>query len=255
MVTKVYAHILDEDRKVNAQKFESAFYANPDLRGVQAPAEPAPALDVQSPAVTAEGNVITISYDSLKVRDYAVDMAMTLKVILEDDKVRFASELSNNEAHTVIRELHYPLVHGAVLPADHKLYTAEAGGRLYAEPQKVLSKLESSPYKKPEQFFRQKNVKYGAKVFMNCFALLGENQGLYFGSHDPSFQDTWHGLRAYKGKNGKFDCLELRNMSPYQSVLTSASEAMYASCAALSPFIPAKSPTPARICPTMPTIG
>ena len=42
------AHILDEDRKVNAQKFESAFYANPDLRGVQAPAEPAPALDVQS---------------------------------------------------------------------------------------------------------------------------------------------------------------------------------------------------------------
>ena len=43
-----YAHILDEDRKVNAQKFESAFYANPDLRGVQAPTEPAPALDVQS---------------------------------------------------------------------------------------------------------------------------------------------------------------------------------------------------------------
>ena len=45
---KQNAHILDEDRKVNAQKFESAFYANPDLRGVQAPAEPAPALDVQS---------------------------------------------------------------------------------------------------------------------------------------------------------------------------------------------------------------
>ncbi len=34
MVTKVYAHILDEDRKINPQKFESAFYANPDLRGV-----------------------------------------------------------------------------------------------------------------------------------------------------------------------------------------------------------------------------
>ena len=33
--------------KVNAQKFESAFYANPDLRGVQAPADPTPTLDVQ----------------------------------------------------------------------------------------------------------------------------------------------------------------------------------------------------------------
>lgn len=37
MITKVYAHILDEDRKINAQKFESAFYANPDLRNVKPP--------------------------------------------------------------------------------------------------------------------------------------------------------------------------------------------------------------------------
>ena len=27
MITDVYAHILDEDRKVNAQKFEATFYA------------------------------------------------------------------------------------------------------------------------------------------------------------------------------------------------------------------------------------
>ena len=40
MITKVYAHILDEDRKINAQKFESAFYANPDLRNAKPPQEP-----------------------------------------------------------------------------------------------------------------------------------------------------------------------------------------------------------------------
>lgn len=39
MITKIYAHILDEDRKVNAQRFEAAFYSNPDLRSVHAPAE------------------------------------------------------------------------------------------------------------------------------------------------------------------------------------------------------------------------
>ena len=47
MITSVYAHILDEDRKINAQKFESAFYANPDLRSVrppEEPKEPAPAI-------------------------------------------------------------------------------------------------------------------------------------------------------------------------------------------------------------------
>ena len=40
MVTRVYAHILDEDRKINAVKMEQAFYspqANPDLRGVRPP--------------------------------------------------------------------------------------------------------------------------------------------------------------------------------------------------------------------------
>lgn len=52
MITSVYAHILDKDRKINAQKFESAFYANPDLRSVrppEEPKEPAPAtLDLEA---------------------------------------------------------------------------------------------------------------------------------------------------------------------------------------------------------------
>ena len=52
MITSIYAHILDEDRKVNAQKFETVFYAKPDLRNVRPPEEPAksePAtLDLES---------------------------------------------------------------------------------------------------------------------------------------------------------------------------------------------------------------
>lgn len=35
MITEIYAHILDEDRKINAQKFETAFYSNPDMRPVE----------------------------------------------------------------------------------------------------------------------------------------------------------------------------------------------------------------------------
>lgn len=35
MITDIYAHILDEDRKVNAQKFYMAFYSNPDMRDVE----------------------------------------------------------------------------------------------------------------------------------------------------------------------------------------------------------------------------
>jgi hypothetical protein len=55
MITKVYAHILDEDRKLNAQKFETAFYSNPDLREVRAPAAPAaPAPSDSSSQLAAE---------------------------------------------------------------------------------------------------------------------------------------------------------------------------------------------------------
>jgi len=48
MITRVYAHILDEDRKVNAQKFEQSFYVKPDLREVRPPADNSPAIDVAS---------------------------------------------------------------------------------------------------------------------------------------------------------------------------------------------------------------
>ena len=64
MITSVYAHILDEDRKINAQKFESAFYANPNLRAGPSPrgAEGTGTGDARSggpggtaPAVTGTG--------------------------------------------------------------------------------------------------------------------------------------------------------------------------------------------------------
>ena len=44
-------NLLDEDRKVNAQKFENAFYAsgNPDLRTVHPPKQPKP-KELESPA-------------------------------------------------------------------------------------------------------------------------------------------------------------------------------------------------------------
>lgn len=47
MITKVYAHNLDEDRKINVQKFEAAFYSGPDLRKVEVPREKTPPIDLQ----------------------------------------------------------------------------------------------------------------------------------------------------------------------------------------------------------------
>ena len=57
MVTEVYAHILDEERKINAQKFEVAFYANPDMRRVEQelnPPKPEPASDLNLQSLLAQ---------------------------------------------------------------------------------------------------------------------------------------------------------------------------------------------------------
>ena len=60
MVTEVYAHILDEERKINAQRFEVAFYANPDMRKVEQELNPPkpekPQLDLQSLLVQLQEN-------------------------------------------------------------------------------------------------------------------------------------------------------------------------------------------------------
>lgn len=48
MITDVYAHILDEDRKINAMRFEDAFYASCDLRKVAVPENKTASPDIQN---------------------------------------------------------------------------------------------------------------------------------------------------------------------------------------------------------------
>jgi hypothetical protein len=42
----------------------------------------------------------------------------------------------------------------------------------------------------------------------NCFAFFKADEGLYFGSHDSTFQDTGHDLRLYPDESGAFTRLE-----------------------------------------------
>ncbi len=160
----------------------------------------------QDAKISLEDGKIIIRYDGLKVGENVVDYDLTLTVSLEDDKVRFASSMTNNAEHTVIREFQYPLVHGMNLPADHKLLTAEGGGKLLSDPMKSIT--GKAYYQKPDQIMRQYKCKYPSMVFMNCYMFMSDSEGLYFGSHDPLFQDTWHGLRTYCDEKGEFSILD-----------------------------------------------
>jgi hypothetical protein len=162
--------------------------------------------------VRQEGNQIIIRYDTLKAKDETLHMTLVLKISLEENQVRFASELKNNQAYTVIRELQYPLVANCQLPEDHQLLNTHWGGQLFKDPKKQIRAANASypPYYPPSQHFLQMDTRFGdagASLASNCFAFVGNSEGLYFGSHDTTFQTSGHGLRLYPSK--KFDFVEL----------------------------------------------
>ena len=159
----------------------------------------------QSPKAACDGKAVTLTYNKLNVRGEMIDVQLRLTITVEGENVRFASEVKNNIEHTVIRELQYPLVRNTQLPSDHKMILSQNGGNMYENPmQIIMTKSNKIPYRTPAQIFRQYDCLYGASASMNCYILAGEQQGLYVGSHDPLIQDTWHGLRIYADKDGKF---------------------------------------------------
>ena len=158
-----------------------------------------------TPTVSLNGNSIVLKYHGEEV-----DFHLTLTITLEKDKIRFGSKLENNEPHTIIRELQYPLVGNLSLPDGFKLLTTFGGGKLYDDIKGLIIREGiKSPYMTPAQKYRQMPLEYprGA-VASNCFALIGKDEGLYFGSHDSTFVNTGHGLRVYPSAPERFDRLE-----------------------------------------------
>ncbi len=159
------------------------------------------------PVIKQKGNSILIVYNELKYRNKSVKMSVSLEIVLEEKMVRFCSEISNSEPHTIVREIQYPLVGNCQAPADHQLLTTFRGGHIYPDIRKKI--LSASPsYKGPDQKFRQLDLTYPMGVASNCYALIGTEQGLYFGSHDSTFQYTCHGIRLYPDSNGVFNQVE-----------------------------------------------
>ena len=147
-----------------------------------------------TPEVTMAGDTIHIDYHEIGSRK----INLHLRVWGEKGQARFGATVENNEPHTIIRELQYPLVGGLRLPESYRLLTTHTGGQVFDDPVKKIADVDvRSLYMTPAQKFRQYNLQYPRNAASNCFAFIGEEDGLYFGSHDTSLQQTWHGLRAY----------------------------------------------------------
>lgn len=168
---------------------------------------------LQQPQLCREGQNLVLHYSDMRARglmDTTIRFDLTLTITLEENQVRFSAELSNGEPHTIIRELQYPLVGDLALPKGYRLLTTRGGGDLIDNvKQRIVSEGIKSPYMMPAQHFRQMPLTYPrGTVAANCFALVSDTEGLYFGSHDTTFVNTGHGLRVYPSAPEKFDRLE-----------------------------------------------
>ena len=147
-----------------------------------------------TPEVSVAGDTVHIDYSTLAGK--AFELHLTLWK--EEGQLRFGATVKNNEPHTIIRELQYPLVGKLQLPEGYRLLTTHTGGQIHENPVWKISNVDTRAlYMTPAQKFRQMDLQYPRNAASNCFAFIGDKDGLYFGSHDTSLQQTWHGLRTY----------------------------------------------------------
>ena len=180
----------------------------------------------QTPNVLLKNGRLEISYSSLKCRGRILAIRLDLVVEQEENgMLRFSASIENSEPHTIVRELHYPLVGNCSLPESAELLVTEHGGMRLDDPVGRIARPGHSPlYMGPDQEFRQLEhwgygtYKYPAYTAANCFAFLNEREGLYVASHDPSFQDTMHILRCWPDAKGVFNRLEA-GLAKYPNVM------------------------------------
>ncbi len=148
----------------------------------------------ETPVVRTEADTVFLDYASVGGKA----IGLHLRIWTEGTMVRFGATVDNKEPHTIVRELQYPLIGRLALPKDYKLLTTHTGGQIFDNPVWKIANVDVRPlYMTPAQKFRQYDLQYPRNAASNCFAFVGSADGLYFGSHDTSLQQTWHGLRAY----------------------------------------------------------
>ena len=164
------------------------YYNTPEQKEIELTGEE------EVPEVSMVQDTIHLDYESVGGKAFKLH----LRIWGENGQLHFGATVENQEPHTIIRELQYPLVGNLQIPEDYKLLTTHTGGQIFDNPVRKIANVDTRAlYMTPAQKFRQYDLQYPRNAASNCYAFVGTQDGLYFGSHDTSLQQTWHGLRAY----------------------------------------------------------
>jgi hypothetical protein len=159
-----------------------------------------------TPSIKADRkkDLLTISYAGLAEGRNPLPCRLSLEIRLVKDDIKFAASLSHTDPALIIRELQYPLIGALNLAPDQVYINSTLGGQRFENPKQVVRNYQKAnypPYYTPEQHFYQMDLTYPDRVglSMNFFAYANAQEGLYVGSHDPTFQSTGQGMRLYDG--------------------------------------------------------
>ena len=110
-----------------------------------------------TPTVRESADTIFIDYDGLDGKAFQLH----LTVWTENGEVHFGATLENNEPHTIIRELQYPLIGHLQIPEEYKLLTTHTGGQVFDDPVHKIANVDTRAlYMTPAQKFRQYDLQY-----------------------------------------------------------------------------------------------
>jgi hypothetical protein len=151
--------------------------------------------EASRPTVTRQGDELVLRYDSLQSPRGALAVGLEMRARLVEDEVRWSLTLANRQPEIVITEIAFPLVGACRFRPDQELIWSYLGGERFDSILATVQRRRTEYYSSDQDGLRM-SIRYPGGAATNSFVLAGAAEGLYFGSHDPTFQATLHSLRA-----------------------------------------------------------
>ncbi|MBN2642724.1 MAG: hypothetical protein JXR78_13805 [Victivallales bacterium] len=150
------------------------------------------------PEISQLHDGIRLSYRNvMDTEGFKLNVELTITAQVDNEDIILSAEIINNEAGIVVREFHFPLIRHCALPPDSRLILSTAGGEHYDSPYETVLSRQTGYMAKDNLEIRMSTL-YPGFAAVNAFVLENGKEGLYFGSHDHSFQFTLHLIAADK---------------------------------------------------------
>ncbi len=148
------------------------------------------------PLITQERDELTLHYATLVQKESQLKIAVTIRVRLEGDDIRWSLEIHNDEPDVVIRECQFPLLGNLQSKSTQEFIWSKWGGERIRD---IRSHMEKDRlYFGCDHEFVDMSIAYpGSTAATNCFLFCDHREGLYIGCHDDSAEFTQHQLRLY----------------------------------------------------------